>query len=58
MKYSKFIPSVLIKDALSDVEGVLNPEVNLSEKYVVIETDNEISDKAIIDAIEGRIQCI
>ena len=41
-----------VKVALSELNGVLNVEVNLAAKYAVIETKDEIKDEDIKSAID------
>lgn len=41
-----------VKEALSELAGVISAEVNLAEKFAVVETNTEIEDKDFIDAIE------
>ncbi|NMA85596.1 MAG: heavy metal transport/detoxification protein [Epulopiscium sp.] len=41
-----------VKNALSDIEGVENAEVNLVDKYAVIETNKEVSDETITHALQ------
>lgn len=41
-----------VKDALCDVVGVKSAEVDLSGKYAIVETNNEVSDEQLIEAIE------
>lgn len=40
-----------VKEALINVEGVTSAEVNLSDKYVIVETKAEISEETIKLAI-------
>jgi len=41
-----------VKEALGEVAGVISTEVNLAEKYAFIETDTEVQDEEIKNAIE------
>lgn len=36
-----------VKEALNSIEGVTSSEVNLANKYVIIETATEVSEEAI-----------
>lgn len=36
-----------VKKALNSIEGIKSAEVYLADKYVVIETDKEVSEEAI-----------
>lgn len=40
-----------VKEALDNVDGVISAEVNLPGKYAIIETNKEISDEAIKNAV-------
>lgn len=40
-----------VKEALANVEGVTNVDINLSDKYVLLDTAADVSDKAIENAI-------
>lgn len=41
-----------VREALSKIAGVISAEVNLADKFAVVETNMEIKDKDFIDAIE------
>lgn len=40
-----------VKEALNSVDGVISADVNLSDKYVIIETNKEVSEGAIKAAV-------
>ncbi|HAG44645.1 MAG TPA: heavy metal transport/detoxification protein [Clostridium sp.] len=40
-----------VKEALTNVEGVTNVDINLSDKYVLLDTAADVSDEAIKNAI-------
>lgn len=40
-----------VKEALINVEGVTNVDINLSDKYVLLDTAADVSDEAIKNAI-------
>lgn len=40
-----------VKEALTNVEGVTNVDINLSDKYVLLDIAGDISDEAIKNAI-------
>lgn len=42
-----------VKEALSDLKGVTSVDVNLKDKYAVLETANEVEDVDIKSAIDG-----
>lgn len=43
-----------VKDALNSVDGVISADVNLSDKYVIIETNKEVSDVAIKTVVNNE----
>ncbi|WP_461614650.1 heavy-metal-associated domain-containing protein [Clostridium sp. Marseille-QA1073] len=40
-----------VKKAVTNVEGVTNVDINLSDKYVLLDTVADVSDEAIKNAI-------
>jgi len=40
-----------VKEALTNVEGVTDVDINLSDKYVLLDTAADVSDEAIKNAI-------
>jgi len=40
-----------VTEALTNVEGVTNVDINLSDKYVLLDTAADVSDEAIKNAI-------
>jgi len=40
-----------VKEALTNVEGVTNVDINLSDKYVLLDTAADVSDEAIKNAV-------
>ena len=40
-----------VKEALTNVEGVTNVDINLSDKYVLLDTAADVSDEAIKNTI-------
>jgi copper chaperone CopZ len=43
-----------VKEALHSVDGVISADVNLSDKYAIIETNKEVSDGAIKTAVNNE----
>lgn len=43
-----------VKEALNSLEGVTSVAVNLSDKYVMVEADTNISDEAIKVAVNAE----
>lgn len=43
-----------VKEALGSVDGVISADVNLSDKYVIIGTNKEVSDGAIKTAVNNE----
>lgn len=42
-----------VKEALDNVVGVIDTEVHLSDKYVIIETTKEVNNEAIKTAVNN-----
>lgn len=42
-----------VKEALSSIKGVISAEINLADKYAVIETISGVSDEAINIAVNN-----
>lgn len=42
-----------VKEALSSVDGIISADVNLSDKYVIIETNKEVSDASIKTSVNN-----
>lgn len=43
-----------VKEALMSVNGIINADVNLSEKYVIIDVSNDVSSDAIKIAVNNE----
>lgn len=43
-----------VKEALISVNGIINADVNLSEKYVIIDVSNDVSSDAIKIAVNNE----